>query len=258
MRKRCSCSNGLCFSSSGVADIGAVEAGGIAARLFQAQDPDDVLAGLRIGGGGERHQRHRGKVPAQLPELHVFGAEIVAPLRHAVRLVDSEQGDIDVRQPFQERRGHEALRRDIEQFQLVSVQPRQHLACRGAAQCRIVERRLHPVGLQCIHLVFHQRDQRRHHDSDSRPVQGRQLVAQRLAAAGGHQHEGIAAADEVLDDVPLVGAETVETEHPAQGGVDVVRDRGGAAHGWIVRRRGVPGQLLPAWSQLPMRQASQG
>ena len=54
--------------------------------------------------------------------------------------------------------------------------------------------------LERIHLILHQRDQRRHHDADTVAQQGRNLVAQRLAAAGRHQHQCIAARHNVLDD----------------------------------------------------------
>ncbi len=45
-----------------VADIGPVEAGGEDARFAEAEALDDVVAGGRIGGGGERDARHAGIV----------------------------------------------------------------------------------------------------------------------------------------------------------------------------------------------------
>ena len=42
--------------------------------------------------------------------------------------------------------------------------------------------------------------------------QGRQLVAERLAAAGGHQHQRVAAGHDLLDDLRLLAAEAVVTE----------------------------------------------
>ena len=43
-------------------------------------------------------------------------------------------------------------------------------------------------------------------------TQRRQLVAKRLAAAGGHQHQGVAAGEHLGDDLFLQGQEPVETE----------------------------------------------
>ena len=42
------------------------------------------------------------------------------------------------------------------------------------------------------------------------------LVAQRLAAAGRHEHQRVAAADDVIDDLLLLAAERVVAEDPAQ------------------------------------------
>ena len=52
---------------------------------------------------------------------------------------------------------------------------------------------------------------------------GRHLVAQALAAARGHQHQGVVAAGDRLDDVLLFAAERAVAEDLLQ---DAVRDRG--------------------------------
>ena len=85
------------------------------------------------------------------------------------------------------------FRRDIQQLQLAAHQLPRHLARLFGIQAGIEESGRHAELLERIHLVLHQRDQRRHHDADALPQQGRNLVAQRLAAAGGHQHQRIAA-----------------------------------------------------------------
>jgi hypothetical protein len=86
----------------------------------------------------------------------------------------------------------------------------------------------HAGFLQRRHLVLHQGDQRRDDDGGARPQQGRDLVAQRLAAARGHQHQGVAAGRDVLDDLRLPAAE---------GGIaeGVVEDGEGGHEGIIVR-----------------------
>jgi hypothetical protein len=48
--------------------------------------------------------------------------------------------------------------------------------------------------LERLDLVLHQRHQRRDHERQVRPHQRRQLVAERLARAGGHHHQHVAAA----------------------------------------------------------------
>jgi hypothetical protein len=66
---------------------------------------------------------------------------------------------------------------------------------------------------QRVDLILHQRDQRRHHDAGALPQQRGNLVAQRLAAAGRHQHQRVATFAQVLDDGLLLAAETGITEN---------------------------------------------
>jgi len=58
--------------------------------------------------------------------------------------------------------------------------------------------------MQGTDLVVHQRDQRRDHHRDALPGllarNCRNLVTQRFAAAGGHQHQRVATRHHVLDD----------------------------------------------------------
>ena len=75
-------------------------------------------------------------------------------------------------------------------------------------------------------------------DAGARPDQRRDLVAQRLAAAGRHEHERVAAADDVLDDLPLAAPERVVAEDPAQHLARVARGvvrlaRRGPARGFL-------------------------
>ena len=62
----------------------------------------------------------------------------------------------------------------------------------------IVAFRGHAIGLQGIHLVLHLGDQRGDHEAHPGALQRGDLVAERLAAAGWHQHEGIPAGDQFL------------------------------------------------------------
>ncbi len=55
------------------------------------------LARLPVGGRGQRRHRHAAERLARLGEQAVFGPEIVAPLRDAMRLVDGEPADAERR-----------------------------------------------------------------------------------------------------------------------------------------------------------------
>jgi hypothetical protein len=65
-------------------------------------------------------------------------------------------------------------------------------------------------------LILHERDQRRHHDADAVAHERRDLVAERLAAARGHQHQRVAAVQRRRDDVPLLAAKRRIAEDLAQ------------------------------------------
>ena len=58
--------------------------------------------------------------------------------------------------------------------------------------------------MQCTDLVMHQRYQRRHNNRHAMarvlPRNGRDLVAERLAAARRHQHQRVAAVDDMVHD----------------------------------------------------------
>ena len=89
--------------------------------------------------------------------------------------------------------------------------------------------------LERADLVVHQRDQRADDDRDAlagaMANDRRHLVAQALAAAGRHQHQGVAAAGDVIDDLFLGAAEFAVAEDLAQhlacghGGDGVGKDR---------------------------------
>src|SRR3546814_18763924 len=77
----------------------------------------------------------------------------------------------------------------------------------GGGNARLAER---------VDLILHQRDQRRHHDAVALTHERGNLVAQRLAAAGRHQSQRIAAFAEAFDHGLLLVAETGVTEHVLQ------------------------------------------
>ena len=111
-------------------------------RIGQAEPGADVVAGLGVGGRGAGQDGDAGEEAAQLPELHVLGAEVVAPLAHAVGLVDGEEGDagmvcggcgavgtsprrLRVAEPAQaleEALGHERLGGDVQEVEPPAVE----------------------------------------------------------------------------------------------------------------------------------------
>jgi hypothetical protein len=196
------------------------------------QPRHDVGAGRGIRGCRERHRLDRSKLFVQSRQGEIFGAEIMAPLRNAMGLVNREEAEL---RGLEERDGFglgETLRRDIDEAQLAALYLLDGVAIRAEIIGGIERRRGDPVTLELRHLVAHQRDQRRHHDRQPVAHQRRQLIAQRLAAAGRHDGEHFAAGKDLLDDLGLAFPERGESKHRAQqiGGV------GEVGHGGISLR----------------------
>ena len=194
-----------------------MEAGDEGLRRLHLQRTQDVVARARIGGRGQRDRAaRRGTDRPDTRRLAVFRAEFMAPLRHAMRLVDREQREPQARQPLQRAVRQQPLRRDVQQIELLLDQ-----VARDAARLRRVE-----IGMQCAgshaklaqrrHLIVHQRDQRRDHHRGAGPAQRRHLEADALAAAGRRQHQRVAAGDDVAHHLLLLAAKAREAEHAAQ------------------------------------------
>ncbi len=82
------------------------------------------------------------------------------PLTDAVRFVDGEQGNIQITQTLLEGVAHQALRGDVEQAQFTRMQTRKNAARLLGTLRGIVKGGLHAIGLQGIHLILHQGNQR--------------------------------------------------------------------------------------------------
>jgi len=59
---------------------------------IQPEAGDDFLPRQLVGRGGQGDARHRRVALVQCRELDVFRAEVVAPLRDAMRFVNGKQG----------------------------------------------------------------------------------------------------------------------------------------------------------------------
>ena len=66
---------------------------------------------------------------------------------------------------------------------------------------------------QLLHLVLDQRAQWRDHHGDPGDHEGRQLIAEALAATRGHQDEAVPAQNRRVDGLELVGPKLLQPEH---------------------------------------------
>ncbi len=226
----------------GVADVRAIEAGDKDLRRVEPEAGDDLLPRQLVGGGGERDARDVRVALVQFRELDVLGPEVVAPLRHAVRLVDGEQRELAARVELvhqaDETVGKQALGRDVHQIELAAHQAAFGVDHRVESERGIEESGAYAGLQQRVDLILHQRDQRRDDDADARPQQRRNLEAQGLAAAGWHQHQRVAAVAHMLDDLGLMAAKLRVAENAMEnfvGGRGHFRAFGGGARDSAVR-----------------------
>jgi hypothetical protein len=134
-----------------------------------------------------------------------------------VRLVDHEQPDLRVPDPLQEARRGEPLRRDVEQPRRPGHRAVDRRAVRRGVLLRVDQRDLAGRDrLERLHLILHQRHERRHDEREVGAHQRRQLVAERLAGARRHDHQHVAPGDRRLDRLALPRPERGEAEHLAQ------------------------------------------
>jgi hypothetical protein len=125
----------------------------------------DFVARAGIGRCRQRHTRHAGKMLLQYVQPKIVLAEIVAPLRHAVRFVDGDQRNRQSHQPFQRAGLQQAFRCDIHEIECAGRHVVEHLLLRVPVQRRVEVRGPNADLGQRGHLVAHQRDQRRNDDA---------------------------------------------------------------------------------------------
>ncbi len=188
-------------------------------------------------------------------QAQVVGAEVVAPLGHAVGLVDDEQRDRTLRERVAEGARGKALGGGEHE----SCLPGGNRAQRGrivpVGHARGQHRGGHAGVVQAAQLVGHQRDQRA--DDDHEPIAGerRELVAERLAPAGGHHDERVAPLDRGDDGLALSGPEGVEPE-PAEQCLGRIRHRREGTHRFGVDSRGSCVGAEPTRDRESIRQVS--
>ena len=215
-----------------VGDVGPIEAGQEHPVVLQAQALADVFAGAAIGGGGEGQAGNGWEPLGQHGQLQVLGPEIVAPLGDAMGLINGEQGNRQLGQAIEAVARQQPLRREIDQVEIPGAQGFPG----GLGQLRPLGRMqgggAHTGLAQGRHLVVHQGDQGRDHHAGARAAEGRDLITEGFAAAGGHQHQGRATAHHMANDLGLGAAKGAIAEHLSE---DL---EGIGAGGWGRRHRG--------------------
>ena len=185
-------------------------------RVHQAELGADVLAGAGVGGGCHRHPRHAREQLGKAAQHPVVWPEIVAPLADAVRLVDGDQRQWPPLQPLQGGAGHQPLGGQIENVQRPGLDLPPGLVPLGLVDVGIQPGGGDPRLLQRLHLVAHQRDQRRDHQPEPGPEHRRDLVADALAAAGRQHRQRVTPGQRLGNHLTLKPTEIGMAEHTAQ------------------------------------------
>ena len=194
-------------------------------RLGEFQMEHDVLGHGARRRGRQRQHRDARQPLAQLGDPQVGGAEVVAPLRDAVRFVDGQQRHGHPHDPQTEGFRGQPFGRHVEEFRV---------AVDAVVQCDVDLPRREPrvdrhgrdsLPPKSVDLILHQGDERR--DDDAQPLarHRRNLVGEGFPASGGHQHQRVAPLHYRTDDLLLNGAETRKAPVAFECAVDVVRDR---------------------------------
>ena len=217
-----------------VGEVRPVEPGDHRERVGQGEFPADVAPHLGGGGGGEGQGRRPAEAVAGLLQPAVVGPEVVPPLADAVGLVHREQPYPHGGHGGVEPAVAEALGGDEDELVAAGLDRADAFVLLVGVQAAVDEGRRQPAGFEAADLVGHQGDQRGHHQRDALAEHGRQLVAERLAAARGHDAQGVAAGEHGVDDLALPGAEPRQAEVPTELGEQKILGCGrGGAH--IVR-----------------------
>ena len=110
----------------------------------------------------------------------------------------------------------EPLRSDVDEVDLAGEQCRLDRAALVGPLRGVEVLGAHADCAERIHLVVHQRDERRDHEPRAAAHECGDLVAERLARPGGHEHEGVAPGHDAVDDLALPAPERLVAEHPLQ------------------------------------------
>ena len=188
--------------------IGAVEPAHDDAWVAHTQALHDLLAHGRRGRGRERQHRGLAQFLDDGAQPQVVGAEVVAPLADAVRLVDDEQRWCGLPQALQRFVVRELLRCERQEFEPLRLQILEGLLALTLAQRRVHHGRLPDVvRVDRFDLIALQGDERRDDHGRAGQQQAGDLVDGRFARSRRHHGERVALLQEGADGLFLAGME---------------------------------------------------
>ena len=194
-----------------VDEVLALETHGDDVLFLEPQLVLNVVHHLWRGSGGERQNGHRvGDDVAQLGNLLIGRAEVVAPLRNAMGLIHTYHADVAHSFQFGAKQfASDSLRRDIEEAvvaQYAVVEDAHHIVAHHA---RMDGLGLDATQAQLCHLVLHQRDERSNHQTQPLHGQRRHLETDGFSASRRHESKRVASFADAGDNLFLNTAKAV-------------------------------------------------
>ncbi len=129
-----------------------------------------------------------------------------------MRLVDCEERHLDPGERLPEALVAEALGSDVEEAEAAVADGAHQVSDLVGGEGRVEAGGGHAAPGELVDLVLHEGDERRDHQGEAGEEQGRDLVTEGLAAAGGEDRRGGPAGQEVADHLRLAGEELRVTE----------------------------------------------
>ncbi len=178
----------------------------------QRELPDDVVAHLGGGRGGEAEHLGLAEPRQHLGQLEIVRTEVVAPHGDAVGLIHGKEVHPRENHGLHKARAAEPLRGHVHEVVASVGQVPQALVALGRREARVHKGGRNSAGDQAVYLILHQSDERRDDQGESRPKDRRQLKAQGLAPARGHHRQAVPAGHDSLDDSLLPLSEGCEAK----------------------------------------------
>ena len=178
--------------------------------------PAYVVHHFRCGRGGQRHDRSFRSYLPKLSNAEIRRAEIIAPLRDAMRFVNHNQTNRQMTELLKEPVIPEAFRGKIQKTaSIVGKAFPSHTDFTGRHR-RMKEHCLDTPGTQVVHLILHKRNQRRNHNSKAAKDKPRHLKRNGFSASGRHKAKGVVAVKHRPHNLLLKRAERPESPMTAQ------------------------------------------
>src|SRR6185436_2751065 len=136
----------------------------------------------------------------------------MAPGGNTMRFINRKERSVDGAKRFQEAFTAKAFGRDLDQLKLTAAKRVDARRLFPPGDGTVYESGGEPASVERVYLVFHQGDQGRNDQGRAIKHHGRQLVTERLPAAGRHDHHRVFACQDCIDDLTLPLAEFIESE----------------------------------------------